>query len=509
MENIDYEVFRKILSIDSEQDKREILTAIYNKFVMGENGGPIDVSPTRDLREKKYFSYTKEGCDNEHKIISRTNKHHRGFFQIWYTAGTEVEFMDIIRQSNPAFSPKNMSLIEETFKYLFQFSKKAIFVSIKNGKIEQWLPFLNAKYTNEFTRPPFDKINSAYNIKRNLRKGQKVKVLSQWYANGCLLKFEEENYEGDRLYSLYYDLIMELCKESKITANFFINTMDYPLLKKNRTHPSPQAFNCRQKHRLTSGDLLPILSQSSHSEYSDIAIPTSDDLKLVTNKFFLSSDGCEKPTDLSFLNESIPWASRKDKLLFRGSATGCGIGEDTNMRIKAATMALKNKDWNIKLVLGNNAKPRILDGRLVNQDYDKMRRIKIPTTEKMSRAVQGTYKYILHIDGHVSAFRLSTEMFMGSCILKVDSEFSLWFSEYLIPYEHYVPVKHDLSNLQDTWSWCLNNPRETEQIAKNARDFALEYFTKKSMTNALSDILGKIPKEYTRNKVKPKKYLEK
>jgi len=491
MENIGYEVLRKILLISSEEEQRAVLGAIYQKYVIEENGGEIDVSPTRGVRVRRYFSYTKGDCTKELEKVNtyQTNKDHVKFYQIWYTAGNEKEFMAVLNDSTPTFSKLDLSLIKKTFKYILQYSKKAIFVSIRNGKIVQWLPFLNANFENEFTGTPFDKINKQY---KNIPQSPKTKPKKEWYANGCLLKFKNEPFESDRLYSLYYDQIMELCKKTPLTANFFINTMDFPILKKNRTHPSPQAFNCRQKTRLISDDILPILSQSTHSEYSDIAIPTSDDWKLVSKKYFLSSDGCDEPADLSFLDSLPQWDRRKNELLFRGSATGCGIGEDTNMRIKAATMALKNKDWNIKLVLGNYAKPRIIDGRLVNQDYRKMDRIKIPTRDKMTRAEQVTYKYILHIDGHVSAFRLSTEMFMGSCILKVDSDFSLWFSDKIKPYVHYVPVNHDLSNLNDIWNWCKDNPDVTRQIAQNAREFAVGHFTKDSMTYALRDILQNI-----------------
>ena len=37
---------------------------------------------------------------------------------------------------------------------------------------------------------------------------------------------------------------------------------------------------------------------------------------------------------------------------------------------------------------------------------------------------------------------------MGSVILLVDSPYTLWFQDKLKEYEHYVPVKDDLSNLK-------------------------------------------------------------
>ena len=35
--------------------------------------------------------------------------------------------------------------------------------------------------------------------------------------------------------------------------------------------------------------------------------------------------------------------------------------------------------------------------------------------------MQSNYRFIIHIDGQVSAYRLGKELSLGSCILKVDS----------------------------------------------------------------------------------------
>ena len=57
------------------------------------------------------------------------------------------------------------------------------------------------------------------------------------------------------------------------------------------------------------------------------------------------------------------------------------------------------------------------------------------------------YKYILNIDGHITAFRLGHELQMNSVILLTESHYYIWFMSDLIPYVHYVPIKCDLSDL--------------------------------------------------------------
>ena len=84
---------------------------------------------------------------------------------------------------------------------------------------------------------------------------------------------------------------------------------------------------------------------------------------------------------------------------------------------------------------------------------------------------QCIYKYIIHIDGHVSAFRLSSELSMNSVILLVESEWKIWYSHLLKPYVHYIPVRKDLSNIYRQIKWCKNNDDKCKQISINARKF--------------------------------------
>jgi hypothetical protein len=99
------------------------------------------------------------------------------------------------------------------------------------------------------------------------------------------------------------------------------------------------------------------------------------------------------------------------------------------------------------------------------------------------------YKYILHIDGFVAAWRMSFEMFSMSVILKVDSPWVEHFYKYLKPWVHYIPIKSDLSNLISTIEWCRENDDLCYTIAMNAFQFAYDNFTKDNLFNYIQSII--------------------
>ena len=65
----------------------------------------------------------------------------------------------------------------------------------------------------------------------------------------------------------------------------------------------------------------------------------------------------------------------------------------------------------------------------------------------MSPEEQSNFKYIINVDGHSKAYRLSLELSMGSVILFVESDYTMWFMKFLKPYHHYIPINKDLSDL--------------------------------------------------------------
>jgi hypothetical protein len=65
----------------------------------------------------------------------------------------------------------------------------------------------------------------------------------------------------------------------------------------------------------------------------------------------------------------------------------------------------------------------------------------------------------------------------------------MWFHKKLVAYEHYVPIKEDLSDLWDQIRWCRANDRTCEQISRQAKTFYETYLTKKGVLDYLQTLL--------------------
>lgn len=67
------------------------------------------------------------------------------------------------------------------------------------------------------------------------------------------------------------------------------------------------------------------------------------------------------------------------------------------------------------------------------------------------------YKYQLNIDGTVAAYRFPYLISGNSLVFKQQSEFYEHFYNDLKPFEHFIPIKQDLSNLKEMIEWAINN----------------------------------------------------
>jgi hypothetical protein len=123
---------------------------------------------------------------------------------------------------------------------------------------------------------------------------------------------------------------------------------------------------------------------------------------------------------------------------------------------------------------------------------------KKPTSKKaprLSHEEQQHYKYAINVDGHVAAFRLSFLLASDCVVLQVASpkDYTLWYtSKMLKPWEHYVPVKADLSDLEEQIRWCRANDDKCKAISQKASKFAKEHFNKTAVTTYMRDVLEKV-----------------
>jgi hypothetical protein len=249
---------------------------------------------------------------------------------------------------------------------------------------------------------------------------------------------------------------------------YILNLTDALMLKKDRTVPWPILGSGKLDEKY-HGQMLPIFGGSSAEGYEDITIPNYDDVRVVLG--------------YDTVGEAKSWEQKDEKVVFRGSSTGCGRKVDTNMRLKVAgleypwldagiTKLTKNLKYDPKYGLG------VVD--------------KVSLVPKMSFGEQSKYKFILNIDGNVAAYRLLTWMQTGSVIFKVRGQYTVWYSDKLVDKKTVIEVNEDLSDLEEQYNWCVQNDAKCRKIAERAMKVSKKLLTLDSVNSAFSKKLNSV-----------------
>lgn len=478
-----------------------------------------------------------EECSKNKKLKLTSNPRYKHFKQTHFTAGDDEQFEEYRDKTNGNCRiveiPKNnifrktsfeeyvswskyknldATCVDNTFNYIFNKYKKGTFVKIQNNELKVFLPFSNKNFVNEWSDRIFihPKYGNMYNfvkfINQQQNKNYKISVnkfADNWYSNNCLVRTEFPINEGDTNIPNMSDMFRTLCASRKLPdIEFFVNRRDFPLITKNETEAYDHMFG--DNHPLVShkyDKYAPILSMVTTDLHADIPIPTGDDWGRIggqESKFFTGE--CKKYPQMDEFD--IDWEDKKPTAVFRGTSTGCGVTIDTNVRLKLAYLSSITPPDEKGLLLDAGItkwqlRPRKLktDKYLQTIDIKSMEKMGIKLSSFLSPKEQSSYKYLIHVDGHVSAFRLSLEMSMGCCILLAESKYKLWFRPLLKPMKHYVPIKEDLSDLIEKIKWCRENDEICKKIANNARKFYIKYLQKDGALDYLQKILFEIKEQ--------------
>ena len=458
---------------------------------------------------------------------SPTNPRYKNFKQGIFTAGDEEQFEEFRDPTTHMVEDKTVTVsrvvvlpklwegfrdirsqtVTDTFRYIFHKLKKGLFVKIVDNKLKVFLPFSKDAYVNEWGTRINSESDHVFSIFRRVAELDGRRFFPKginpnprlWYGNNGLVRYESPMAENDTNLSTLRDMLNTLCAEREVPdVEFFINRRDFPLKKRTPTEPYDNIWDCQDQELVSHryDKYAPIMSMSSSDEYADILIPTFEDWARVEQPRGKWFSYCCRDLDVDKL--TLSWCDKKPTAIFRGGSTGIGVTVETNMRLKAAALTVSaenlHPDDGIQFpyldagITNWNVRPRKLkgDSDLHVIDY---RELSFSLSPKMTMQEQSEFKYLLHIQGHVSAFRLSYELGMGCVILLVESQWNLWFSHLLVPDVHFVPVKSDLSDLFDKIKWCRQHDTECEKIANNAKLFYKEHLCRDGVLDCLQNIL--------------------
>lgn len=219
------------------------------------------------------------------------------------------------------------------------------------------------------------------------------------------------------------------------------------------------------KFNLSDGQ-IPSLAQCSFSSFDPTKL-------LVPDFYFFRDRGYQELRDWLAVDTEInvPWNERSPEIIWRGRLTGAGLfSVDPHQRDNALVRQ--------RLRMAMHAKTTALDFRFVTAMTPLEERIIQDAGFKADRIPSKTWagrKFAVDIDGFSTTWdNLFHRFLMGNCVLKVDSQmgFRQWYYHRLRAYEHYVPIKKDLSNLQEQIDWVWNNDDNAREIARAGQALA-------------------------------------
>lgn len=462
----------------------------------------------------------------------QSNPRYKQFTQSLYTIGDEEQWNNAVNKNFELISnPKILSNLNiqihphvgklrnsstlKTFRYIFHNLKKGIYVRIHKGKLESFVPFSKHGYVNTWSESikPSSKFENVHKVIESSQKAcnrkydeRRISRLKQsWVTNGHLIRFEYPLREGDTNVECIKNYIQTVCDERHINdVEFFINRRDFPLLKRDGSHPYNPYINFKLNHYDAPENYLPILSMCTNDNYYDISIPTYEDWGRVSYQYndqtFGSSYMARKERTYPPI-EIIPWEDKIDLAVFRGSSTGIGTNQKTNKRIGLALLSLKHPDFLDCKITEWNTRPRLVNenGESVLDSLNPTDFPEISLGNFLTPQEQSQYKYVINIDGHSTAFRISYEFSYGSIVFMCTSAYKIWYSHIIQPYVHYIPIQYDLSDLIDKIKWCRENPNKCKTIIKNALAFYNTYLSREGILNYTENLLNTL--SYRRREV--------
>ena len=196
----------------------------------------------------------------------------------------------------------------------------------------------------------------------------------------------------------------------------------------------------------------------------------------------------------------LPWENRSSLPIWRGTPWVQLRGLEANQtdlysQFMQRSLRLQVVDWSIQ-------HPTLLDARIsrVLRDLQKyfqenatnglhkfMSFDEIPPNEYYSN-----YQVAVVLGGIGAAFRTGIHLSTSTAVVLQDFHYEEWFTKYMTPWVHYIPLARDLSDLNTCMQWVADNPEKVHAIAKGGYEFYHKYLSFERNQEHLYELLYKL-----------------
>ncbi|KAJ7065327.1 glycosyl transferase family 90-domain-containing protein [Mycena amicta] len=210
-------------------------------------------------------------------------------------------------------------------------------------------------------------------------------------------------------------------------------------------------------------DLYPIMSMTKITPcFGDILVPS---------EFYYTYSGWAP----RYAYESnITWSDKISKIYWRGMNSGGRMYGDNYHafpRFRIIDIARKHRDiMDVKLSgFHGDLCGEKCDEEAIKKEYN-IAHVSSPREEVYK------YKYVFDVDGNSFSGRYLGLLRSGSLVFK-STVFLEYFGDWLKPFEHYIPVRPDLSDLVDKVEWAIEHDDEAHRIQQAGQVFAQRILT--------------------------------
>jgi hypothetical protein len=183
----------------------------------------------------------------------------------------------------------------------------------------------------------------------------------------------------------------------------------------------------------------------------------------------------------------VPWSEKVAQVCWRGSAGGWAqLGKyGRGKMIRMHALLNKNRrgkisDEDTKRALLTVDRHRFIETcysdphfdvgytQFGPHDYDSFPLIGGLKKERLSMVEQTKFKYLAVLPGADIGSNFYWVLNSSSLGFVMETDYDSFASAHFKPWEHYVPIRADLRDLEKNFAWCENNPEDCKAMVKNA-----------------------------------------